>query len=132
MPARQANDQPGLAMTLCLLGDRRPRPGATIRRAVTLFNESLAISRAIGDAWKTTLALNSLAVLYQRQGEHERAGALVRESADLARSLGDQWGTAQAVSNMAHLAHRQGHFDEAIALYEESAAPPPGAWRPAR
>ncbi len=118
--ARQVNDLPGLAMTLCLLAIGA-RDQGDYPRAVTLFNESLVISRTIGDAWKITLALNSLAVLYQRQGEHERAGALVKESADLARSLGDQWGTAQAVSNMAHLAHRQGHFDEAIALYEESA-----------
>jgi predicted ATPase/DNA-binding CsgD family transcriptional regulator len=88
--------------------------------ASTLFEDSLAIYRALGDGWGVANALSNLGGVAVFRGEHDLAEEILQESLALWREVGDRWGIAIALGIFGRLARRQGIIDRAEALHEQS------------
>jgi len=91
-------------------------------RATILVEESLALSRAIGDTPGVAQALYLLGHAAWLQGDLSRAGALLQESTELCRTIDDRDSLAYTLYNLANLARYQGEYAKARALLEESQA----------
>jgi predicted ATPase len=85
-----------------------------------LLNESLALSRKVGDAETTAFSLNSLGNVVRGQGDLEDAKKLLTDSLAIFERLEDKWGTALVLSNLGVNARFQGDFPLAIELHEQS------------
>jgi predicted ATPase len=89
-------------------------------RAAALYEEALALRRALGDRQGIATTLSSLGNVAFDQGQYERAAALQEESLALSRALGDRYGIADALTNLGNALAGQGDIEGAVALYEES------------
>jgi predicted ATPase/class 3 adenylate cyclase len=88
--------------------------------ARALLEESLTISRELGDKSgiaKSLLGLGSVALL---QGDNAAARPLYEQSLAIRRELGDKWGIATSLNNLGNMALFQGDYAAAQALLEES------------
>ena len=92
------------------------------KRATSLVEESLALSRPLGDTPGIARALYLLGHVTWSQGDLARAGALLRESAELSRAMDDRDNVAYTLYNLANLARCQGEYAKARVLLEESLA----------
>jgi len=91
-------------------------------RAMALHEESLMLSRALGNVAGVAGALNNLALTAYRQGDYARAAALFEECLTYRRKANDGVAIAMALSNLAIVAELQGDYSRALALQEESLA----------
>ena len=73
-------------------------------RATAWFDEMLALSREVGDAWNVADALAQLARLADYQGDPERARALFQEGLGLCRRQEDKRATVTCLMGLAELA----------------------------
>ena len=89
-------------------------------RAQTLGEESLALSRKLGDKRGTASCLNILGLEACRLEKYDRAAALGVESLTLSQEVGDKWGVADALLVVGLVARGQGDSAQAAALLEES------------
>ncbi len=87
-----------------------------------LFEESLAISQALGDTHNRGYALKGLGEVAYIEGNSTQAEALFQESLGLFRARGDAVGSGSALNDLGHLALDQGDTVAARAYYEESRA----------
>jgi predicted ATPase/DNA-binding SARP family transcriptional activator/Tfp pilus assembly protein PilF len=90
--------------------------------ARALFEQSLALSRELGDRPGMAAALNTLGIVAHQQGNYATARELYAQSLALRRALGDQWGIATLLNNLGIMAHYQGDYEAAWALHAESLA----------
>jgi tetratricopeptide (TPR) repeat protein len=91
-------------------------------RATALHEESLAVSRELGDTRGVALSLHHLGLVAYRQGAAARAVALAEEGLALYRALGDQRGIAYSLDLLGNVACWQGDYARARALHAESLA----------
>jgi predicted ATPase/Tfp pilus assembly protein PilF len=91
-------------------------------QAGALFEESLALRRALEDRHGIAASLNCLGNVAQDQGEYWRAKALFEEGLALKRELQDRRGVARVLNNLGSVACLQGDVQQAAALYQESLA----------
>jgi predicted ATPase len=84
------------------------------------LEESLSISRRLGDTWSAAKTLGHLGLATAEQGHYDRAKLQHEESLRLFRELKDSQGIAAALHNLGILATRQGDFGLAQRLYEEA------------
>ncbi|MBI3684412.1 MAG: tetratricopeptide repeat protein, partial [Acidobacteria bacterium] len=87
-----------------------------------LYEESLAISRALGDQAGIATTLGNLGTLAWETGDWVEARRLYEESLAIRRPLGDQAGIAGTLNNLGLLARETGELAEARRFYEESLA----------
>jgi tetratricopeptide (TPR) repeat protein len=90
--------------------------------AAALYEESLALARAAGDARGIAAALGAQGVLALYAGDRLRARTLHAESLALARAAGDARGIAAAVDNLGLAARFGGDYALARSLHEEGLA----------
>jgi len=102
------------AMLVTMQGD--------VEQATILVEESLTLSRALGDIPGVALALYLLGHAAWLQGDLDRAGALLEESSELCKAMDDQDSLAYTLYNLANLARYQGEYTKARVLLEESLA----------
>ena len=88
--------------------------------ARTLFEESLALRRALGDRAGITRVLNNLGTVAFEQGDYAKARALHEEVLELRRILGVPRDIAFTLTNLGNVAREFGDFAGARALYEET------------
>jgi predicted ATPase/class 3 adenylate cyclase/Tfp pilus assembly protein PilF len=91
-------------------------------RATRLFEESLALSRKMGDTWWIAGSLLQLALVTSFLGDSERATELYEESMDLFREQGDKNGLASCLNDLAMVVYSQGDLVRAAKLTEEAVA----------
>jgi predicted ATPase/Tfp pilus assembly protein PilF/DNA-binding XRE family transcriptional regulator len=91
-------------------------------QAAAQFEESLALSRSIGDTKRIAEVLNDLGMIAGRQGDFKQAMVLYEESLALSRAARDGAGTATSLNNLGNIAHIQGDYDQATALFNQSLA----------
>ncbi len=96
------------------LGDRK--------RAQALLEQSLALSRELGDTNRIAYSLRNLGWLAYQDGNFPRSHALYEESLALFKDLNDRRGIALSLNNLAYLAQNQGDFEGAYRLFSESLA----------
>ena len=70
-------------------GRQSARIAGRLRRAVALYEESLALRRAVGDHGASPARSATWALVAQHQGDYARAAALYEESLALYRALDD-------------------------------------------
>jgi len=87
--------------------------------ATRLIQQSLEISRQLGDDRGQAVSLNALAVFARDSLDHERARTLLEESLIVWRRIGDQIGVARALSNLANVLKMQGDYETARSLFED-------------
>ncbi len=90
--------------------------------ALALLEESLAVSRELGDRPGIALSLNSLGRLAWFQGDFVRAAAFYNESLGLFRELGARDRISILLNNLGVLAISRGEFGVARSCLEESLA----------
>ena len=64
---------------------------------ISLYEESLALCRHVGDTWGAAFALRGLGTAVSNQGDSQQANAYLSESLDLFRQTSDPWGIALAL-----------------------------------
>jgi tetratricopeptide (TPR) repeat protein len=88
--------------------------------AQAFFEESAALSRALGDRRGLARTLAGLGDLLHRRSEEDRAVALLTESVALYREAQDAWGIANALGRLGTVIGDQGDYDRAVVVLEES------------
>lgn len=91
-------------------------------RAVGCYEQSLALSRAVGDRRGVAFALDNLGYLANDRGDRLEAERLLSESLTLYRELGDKRGLAKALDTLGLVAMLHGDHERAGPLLEESLA----------
>ena len=92
------------------------------RDSVTLSEESLALSRELGDRAGSVAALSNLGWASLLADHPQRASALAYEAVELARAIGDTGGVARALLVPGLAAVAEGDNQRALALHGESLA----------
>jgi non-specific serine/threonine protein kinase len=90
--------------------------------STALYDEALAIRRALHDRRGIGAVLNNQGLLAYEQGDYARARTLHEQSLAIDRELGDRWGVAVSLVHLASLASMQGDYRSARTLSEESVA----------
>jgi predicted ATPase len=93
-----------------------------LAEAEALLEESLALSRELGDDRRIANLLGNLGVIAQDRGDLDRAAVLLEECLAVDRALGDRWGLAASLTNLARLARLRGDLPRSRALQAESLA----------
>ena len=93
-----------------------------LARAAELFEEALALYRALGDVGGIADVLVELGQVARAQGDHDRAAALSEEGLRLGRASGDSRVVAIALGTLGRVDSHRGDTDGAIACHEESLA----------
>ncbi len=89
-------------------------------RAQALGEESLALSRQVGDKRPTASCLNILGLQACRLENYGQAAALGGESLALSREVGDKWAVAHALLVLGLVARGQGNHEQATTLLEDA------------
>jgi len=89
-------------------------------QAMKLFNESLKISRQIGDRRSTARTLHNMAMIHDKKRDYDQAMKLYNESLEISRQIGDQSMTATTLNCMGMIYARKEDHDQAMKLYNES------------
>ena len=90
--------------------------------AIRFHEESLEISRRLGDLRGVAWSLNNLGVVQINRGDIARAQTLLDENLAVAEQSGHVASIATALNDLGHVAHYQGDYDRAIALFTRSLA----------
>ncbi len=90
--------------------------------ATRFHEESLEISRRIGDQRGVAWSLNNLGVAAVSQGDYDRAQALLEENLAVAEEAEDTAGIATALNDLGLIAHSRHDLDQATALWTRSLA----------
>jgi tetratricopeptide (TPR) repeat protein len=85
-----------------------------------LLEESLALSRDLGDKLSIAATLCTLGLVAYHQDDNDRATVLLQESLTLSGELGDKMNRAAALCNLGFVALQQGDYERAAALHDES------------
>jgi ATP/maltotriose-dependent transcriptional regulator MalT len=88
--------------------------------SLALSEESLALSRKLGDTAGAAAALYALGWAAMFGNQIERASVLIEEAITLQRAAGDTAGVARSLLILGFVANYQRDYERAIALYEES------------
>ncbi len=98
------------------------REQGDLARAMTLFEESLALRREAGDKQGIARSLVTLGHVARDRGDLARAAALYEESMALHGELGDKHGLTLALAYAGATAYRRGDHRRAMSLYKEGLA----------
>ncbi len=90
--------------------------------ATRLHQESLEISRQIGDQRSVAWSLNNLGVVAVNQGDYTRAQALLEENLAVAEQADDTASIATALNDLGLIAHSRHDYGQATALWTRSLA----------
>jgi len=91
-------------------------------KARRMYEQSLALYRALGDRWEMANALSGLAGVAWNLGDYDEAKELYEETLAIRRALGDPKGTANSLSSLGFTVLYQGQLEEAERLIQESIA----------
>ncbi|MFN8590013.1 MAG: tetratricopeptide repeat protein [Thermomicrobiales bacterium] len=111
-PALRANALSGLGLLLVASGDDT--------RAKPLYEEALALYRALDDQPGVAEAFENLGIIAANSGDLDLSTTMREEVLELRRTLGDKRGIAVALINLGNVAFLRGNYEQAIGRYEEA------------
>jgi predicted ATPase/DNA-binding XRE family transcriptional regulator/Tfp pilus assembly protein PilF len=117
-PGREG-DTPHRARAFVGAGLLAARQGDYVR-ALALYEQGLAIYRALGDKRGMARALVRLGAAANEQGDFDKADLYYRESLDLFRATDDKVSIAGILNNLGNQEILRGNVEQAAALYSES------------
>jgi predicted ATPase/DNA-binding SARP family transcriptional activator len=85
-----------------------------------LFEEPLALFRALNDQWGVARALNSLGDVARKYGDYDIARARHEESLAISRALGDKRTIARTFNFLGRVAQDRGDLEAARMYYQDS------------
>jgi tetratricopeptide (TPR) repeat protein len=112
--ALRASAVAALGAMLILLGE--------LDEARARLEESLALQRELGTSGGIIEALQSLALVAQRQDDYDQSRSLYEQSSRLAREVSDDQAVVIACNGLAIAAQARGDTELSATLYEESLA----------
>jgi predicted ATPase/DNA-binding CsgD family transcriptional regulator len=123
---RELNDQPGIALSLYLLGVVPLMKGDTAAARI-LTEEALILFRQMGDKERIAWSLSTLGTMDSQEGKHQTAHTRFEESLAVHRQLGDRRGTAASLLLLAqdlYVSAGDQHtvrslMEEGLALYKQ-------------
>nr|WP_268896814.1 tetratricopeptide repeat protein [Hassalia byssoidea] len=116
-----AEDKTAKAAIIHNLGLLKANTGQ-VEEGIALCEQSLAITKQIGDASEQALMLNTLGLLKANTGQVEEALALYQQSLAITEQIGDVPSQAETLHNLGLLKAKTGKIEEALALYQQSLA----------
>ncbi len=90
-----------------------------LHKAATFCEESLVLSRELGDTVGITDALEIRGHLARIQNDFVAARPLIEQVVSLAREMGDNWRYASGLHDLAWVCLEQGEYSRARSMYEE-------------
>ncbi|MBN1219856.1 MAG: tetratricopeptide repeat protein [Anaerolineae bacterium] len=117
---RQTGDRNGLAQALNYLGNVLCTIDNDYDPAIPLYQESLALSQAVGDQAGIARVLTNLGAIAQARANFPEAQRLYQESAVISRAIGDRRNLAISLTNLGEIVYRRGEYDQAKTLLQES------------
>jgi predicted ATPase/transcriptional regulator with XRE-family HTH domain len=117
--ARVAGDPRTTITAVNALGLLVRLTGGDWERSASYFEESLALSRQLGDQWAIVVALGNLGDVFARRGHLEQATAAFAEALALARLAGDPGVTHLCLLNLGWVMRLRGEPAQAEALQRE-------------
>jgi predicted ATPase/transcriptional regulator with XRE-family HTH domain len=117
--ARVADDPRTTITAVNALGILARLPGGNWERSAAYFEESLALSRQLGDQWAIVVALGNLGDVFARRSHLERAAAAFAEALALARQAGDPGVIHLCLLNLGWVMRLRGEPTQAEALQRE-------------
>jgi tetratricopeptide (TPR) repeat protein len=84
------------------------------------YEESLAISRRLGDRLGVAKGLNNLGNICNEEDDLASARRYYEESLVIAQEMGQQGGLSRILNNLGTVAHKQSDYEAARSYYEES------------
>jgi len=109
-----------MAMALFVLGD--DVVAESVERGIARRQQSLALSKAIGDKWMMAFTLNALGELARLQDDYAAARAYYETALQIRREIQDQRGIAVCLNNLGFVACHQGQFEQACCLMRQALA----------
>ena len=119
---RQLENTLDVADVLCRLAEVRYVAQSDPELIVSLLEESLAISRNVGDKMGLANCIRLSGQLAFSQGNIHEARSLAEEALALFRDTGHQQGTSLSLYLLARVEAKQGNYQAARSLYEQSIA----------
>ncbi|MBN1139517.1 MAG: tetratricopeptide repeat protein, partial [Anaerolineae bacterium] len=117
---RATEDRWGLAQALNDLANVLAVDEDAYDHARRCYEESLSISKEIGDRSGIARALLNIGAIEFALHRHQEAESLYEQAAAISREIGDRRNQAIALSNLGHLAYRAQAYERAAALVRES------------
>ncbi|HEY9204520.1 MAG TPA: tetratricopeptide repeat protein [Candidatus Methanoperedens sp.] len=88
--------------------------------ALKKFNQSMKLSKKLGDQYGMAYALHNIAIIYNNKGDYDKALEKYNRSLKIKEKLGDQYGVAQTLHGIALIHGDKGEYDEALEKYNQS------------
>ncbi|ELP54680.1 stress-induced bacterial acidophilic repeat motif family protein [Microcystis aeruginosa TAIHU98] len=92
------------------------------QKAIEFHQQSLAITREIGDRGGEAASYNNLANVYDSLGEYQKAIEFHQQSLAIEREIGDRGGEAKSYGNLGNVYQSLGEYQKAIEFYQQSLA----------
>ena len=100
-------------------------------RALSLYQESLALKEQLGDKKGKAASLSSLSNVYWEKKDYDQAQQLMEQSIELSKQIGDFEGNAYSITKLGQLCQVRGdnesalkYFREGLSLFEKLGAQP--------
>ena len=93
-----------------------------MEQAIELYQQSLAITKQIGNVQSQASTLHQMGDLYQTQGKMKQAIELYQQSLAITEQIGNVQGKATTLHQMAGIYANKGQVEQAINLYQQSLA----------
>ena len=90
--------------------------------ALALYQQSLDISREIGDQSGEGATLNNISQIYHERGDYDTALKYLEQSLDINQELNDRAGEGATLNNISQIYDARGDYDKALPLLEQSVA----------
>jgi tetratricopeptide (TPR) repeat protein len=91
-----------------------------LNQALTLSQQSLEISRAIGNRQGEADSLHQMSIISHSLGDLNQALTLSQQSLELYRAIGDRQGEAASLHQMSRISHSLGDLNQALTLSQQS------------
>jgi len=88
--------------------------------ALSYMQQSLTVTREIGDHEGEGITLNNLSQIYQARGDYETALSYLQQSLTLTREIGDHEGEGTALNNLSQIYQARGEYETAVIYLQQS------------
>ncbi|REJ40695.1 MAG: tetratricopeptide repeat protein [Microcystis flos-aquae DF17] len=92
------------------------------QKVIEFYQQSLAITREIGDRGGEANSYDNLGIVYGLLGEYQKAIEFHQQSLAIKREIGDRWGEAKSYNNLGSVYRSLGEYPKAIEFHQQSLA----------
>ena len=93
---------------------------ARYTEALSLYEQSLSISREISDRNGEAKSLNNISTIYHAQGKYSKALHYLEQSLPICREIDNKEGEGATLNNISQIYHAKGDYPQALHYLEQS------------